>query len=132
MYVNKSIVNVKVLLNKNLVIFLALKTAQILSKWSGGWDKFYCSISSWDVVLWTKLISKRGLWGKKTCRAILNWVLSLNLQMMMRIFIFCLTNTRCIVLQSHSLVHNSTSSGHFGRAIRRPFSRAKLHNFQVL
>ena len=31
-YVNKSIVNVKVLLNKNLVMFLALKTTQFLSR----------------------------------------------------------------------------------------------------
>ena len=31
-YVNKSILNVKVLQNKNLVVILALKTAQILSK----------------------------------------------------------------------------------------------------
>ena len=31
-YVNKSIVNVKVLLNKNLAMFLALKTTQFLSK----------------------------------------------------------------------------------------------------
>ena len=38
-------------------------------------------------------------------------------------------NTRRIVLQSCSLVHNTTSSGHFGRAIRRPFLRAKSHNF---
>ena len=41
-------------------------------------------------------------------------------------------NTRLIVLQSRSLVRNTTSSGHFGRAIRRPFLRAKSHNFQVL
>ena len=33
---------------------------------------------------------------------------------------------------SRSLVHNTTSSGHSGRAIRRPFLRAKSHNFQVL
>ena len=26
---------------------------------------------------------------------------------------------------------NTTSSGHFGREIRRPFVRAKSHNFQV-
>ena len=44
----------------------------------------------------------------------------------------CLANTRRIVLQSRSLVHNTTSSGHFGRAIRRPFLRAKSHNFQTL
>ena len=32
LYVNKSIVNVKVLLNKNLVMFLVLKTTQFLSR----------------------------------------------------------------------------------------------------
>ena len=41
-----------------------------------------------------------------------------------RILMLCIANTRLIVLQSRSLVHNTTSSGHFGRAIRRPFLRA--------
>ena len=36
------------------------------------------------------------------------------------------------IRQSRSLVHSTTSSRHFGRAIRRPFLRAKSHNFQVL
>ena len=36
-----------------------------------------------------------------------------------RILMLCIANTRRIVLQSRSLVHNTTSSGHFGRAIRR-------------
>ena len=35
-------------------------------------------------------------------------------------------------IATRSLVHNTTSSGHFGRVIRRPFLRAKSHNFQVL
>ena len=41
----------------------------------------------------------------------------------------CLANTRHIILQSRSLVRNTTLSGH---AIQRPFLRAKLHNFQAL
>ena len=52
-YVNKSIENVKVLPNKNLVMFLALKTAQFLSR--NGQEtgmNLYCAISSRDVVLW--------------------------------------------------------------------------------
>ena len=132
-YINKSIVNVTVLKNKNLVMFLALKTAQLLSRnGQGTGTRFYCAISSRDVVLWTELIMKKGFWGKTTCPAILNWVISLNRQMTTRISMLCIANTRCIVLQSRSLVHNTTSSGHFGRAIRRPFLRAKSHNFQVL
>ena len=42
----------------------------------------------------------------------------------------CIDNTRCIVLQSPSLVHNITSSGHFGCVIRRPFLRAKSPIFR--
>ena len=42
----------------------------------------------------------------------------------------CIANTRRNVLQSRSFVHNTMSSGHFGRAIRKPFLRAKSHNFQ--
>ena len=39
--VNKSIVNVWVPKNKNLVVNLALKTAQFSSKkWSGDWNEF--------------------------------------------------------------------------------------------
>ena len=121
-YINKSIVNVKVLKNKNLVMFLALKTAQLLSRnGQGTGTRFYCAISSRDVVLWTELITKKGFWGKTTCPAILNWVISLNRQMTTRISMLCIANTRCIVLQSRSLVHNTTSSGHFGRAIRDHF-----------
>ena len=75
------------------------------------------SISSCDVVLWTELIFKKGFRGKTTCRTILNCVLSLNLQMATRILILCIANTRRIVLHSRSLIHNTTSSGHFGRAI---------------
>ena len=41
----------------------------------------------------------------------------------------CLANTRHIILQSRSLVRNTTLSGH---AIQRPFLTAKLHNFQAL
>ena len=44
----------------------------------------------------------------------------------------CIANSRHVLLQSCSLVHNITSSGHFGRAIRLPFLRVKSHNFQVL
>ena len=132
-YVNKSIVNAKVLLSKNLVMFLALKTTYFfVKKWSGGWDDIYCSISSCDVVLWTELITKKGFWGKTTCQAILNWVLSLSLQMTTRILMLCIANTRRIVLLSLSLAHNNTSSGHFGRAIRGPFLGVKSHNFQAL
>ena len=59
--VNKSIVNFKVLINKNLVMFLALKTAQFLSRnGQAPGTKFYCLISSRDVVLWTELITKKG------------------------------------------------------------------------
>ena len=82
------------------------------------WQKFdrrlgrvYCAILSWDKVFWTEL-------------------LSLNLQMT-RILMFqrrkklCIANTHRIVLPSHSLVHNTTSSGHvtrhFGHSIWRPF-----------
>ena len=42
----------------------------------------------------------------------------------------CIANARRIVLQPRSLVHNTTSSGHFDRAIRRPFLRAKSHTFR--
>ena len=42
----------------------------------------------------------------------------------------------CIVLQSRSLVHNITSSGHltthFDCVIGKPFLREKSHNFQAL
>ena len=38
----------------------------------------------------------------------------------------CIANTRHIVLQSCSLVHNTTSSGYFGCAIRIPFLRANF------
>ena len=132
-YVNKSIVNVTVLLSKNLVMFIGAENYLIfVKKWSGGWDEIYCSISTCDVVLWTELITKKGLWGKTTCQANLNWALSLNLQRTTRISMLCIANTLRIVLQSRSLVHNTTSSGHFDRAIRRPFLRAKSHNFQVL
>ena len=55
-YVNKSIVNVKVLLNKNLVVLLALKTSQFLSR--NGQEAG--TISSCDAVLWTELIAKKG------------------------------------------------------------------------
>ena len=41
----------------------------------------------------------------------------------------CIANTRRIVLQSRSLVHNTTSSGHFGRAIRTIFRCYKIANF---
>ena len=71
-----------------------------VKKWSGYWDEFYCSISSCDVVLWTELITKKAFWGKTTCRAILNWVLSLNLQLTTRILMLCIAKTRRIVLQS--------------------------------
>ena len=79
-----------------------------------------------NIILWRSvvdriLITKKGFWGKTTCRGILNWVLSLNLQMTTRILMLCIANTRRIVLQSRSLVHNTASSGHFGCAIRRPF-----------
>ena len=60
-YVNKSIssiVKVKVLTDKNLLMFLALKTAQFLS--------------SRDVVLWTELITNKGFSEKTTCPAIPN------------------------------------------------------------
>ena len=43
-YVNKSIVNVKVLRNTNLVVILALETAQFLSKNSQEtWTSFLCN-----------------------------------------------------------------------------------------
>ena len=58
-HVNTPIVKVKVLLNKNLVKFLALKTTQcFVKKWSGGWDDFYRSNPSCDVVLRTESITK--------------------------------------------------------------------------
>ena len=60
-------------------VFSAENYAIFVKKWSADWDEFYCPISSCDVVLWTDLITKKGFWGKTTCRAILNWVLSLNL-----------------------------------------------------
>ena len=132
-YVNKSIVNIEVPLSKNLVMFIGAENYLIfVKKWSGGWDEIYCSISTCDVVLWTELITIKGFWGKTTCRAILNWVLSLNLQMTTRILMLCIAKTRRIVLQSRSLVHNTTSSGHFGCAIRGPFLGVKSHDFQVL
>ena len=129
-YVNISIENIKVLSNKNLVMFLVLKTAQFLSR--NGEEtgtNLYCAISSRDVLLWTELITT-GFWGKTTCRAILNWMISLNLQMTMRISILCVANTWRVILQSCSLVHNTMSSGHFSWAIRRPFLRAKRHIFR--
>ena len=46
--------------------------------------------------------------------------------------VYSASHTCRIILQSHTLVHNTTSSGHFGQAIQRPFLRAKSHNFQVL
>ena len=52
-YVNKSIVNVKVLTNINLVMILVLKTAQFLSR---NGQETGCT----DIVLWTELISKHG------------------------------------------------------------------------
>ena len=57
-YVKKSI-DVKVLPNKNFVMFLVLKTAQVLSR--NGQEtgtSLYCAISSCDIVLWTELITK--------------------------------------------------------------------------
>ena len=51
-YVNKSTENVKVLPSKNLVMFLALKTAQFLSrKGQETGTSLCCAISSRDVVL---------------------------------------------------------------------------------
>ena len=99
--------------------------------------RVYCSTSSCDVVLWTKLISKKVLWGKTTCQAVLNWVLSLNLQMTTRIFMVCIANTRRIVLQSHSLVHNirhqdilaARFEDHFWEQNRTIFRCYKITNF---
>ena len=48
------------------------------------------------IILWRSVvdgitvITKKGFWGKTTCRAILNWVLSLNLQMTTRILMLCI------------------------------------------
>ena len=126
-YVNKSIVNVKVLLNKNLVLFLALKIIQFLSR--NGQDTGTSYIVKFHPVT---LITQKGFWGKTTCRANLNWVFSLNPQLTTRISMLCIAKARRIVLQSCSLVHNTTSSGHLGHAIRGPFLRTKSHNFQVL
>ena len=67
--------------------------------------RVYCAISFSDVVLWTELITKRGFWGKITCRTILNWVLSLNLRTTTRILMLWITNTRSIVLQSRCPQH---------------------------
>ena len=53
-----------------------------------------------------------------------------------RTMMLCTANTHHIVLQIHSLVHNTTSSGHmtghFGHKIQRPFLREESHNFQAL
>ena len=59
-YVDKSIVNGKVLTSKNLAMVLALQTAQFLSR--NGQEtgmRFYCAIPSGDVDLWTELITKK-------------------------------------------------------------------------
>ena len=75
------------------------------------------------------VFSKNIRCAKTTCPAILNCVISRNCQMTMRTLMSCIANTRRIVLQSCSLVHNTTSSGHFGRAIRRPFFESKITPF---
>ena len=135
-YVNKSIVNVKVLTNKDLVIFLALKTAHFLSR--NGQEtgtRVYCAISSRDVVLWTELFTKKGFWGKTTCRAILNWVISLNLQVITRILMLCIANTRridLIVLSStlrHQDVLATQFKDHFWEQNRTIFRCYKIANF---
>ena len=40
-------------------VFGAENCSIFVKKWSGGWDEFYCSISSCDVVLGTELITKK-------------------------------------------------------------------------
>ena len=76
-------------------------------------------------------------WGKTTCRAILNWVLSLNLQMTTRILMLCIANTCRIVLQSRSLVttlrHQDILAArfedHFGEQNRIIFRCYKIADF---
>ena len=41
----------------------------------------------------------------------------------------CVANTRRIVLQSRSLVHNTTSSRHFGRAYSKTIFESKITQF---
>ena len=63
--------------NKNLAVILALKTTQCYLKMVRRLVRVCCTFSSCDAVLWTELITKKSFWGETTCRAILNWVLSL-------------------------------------------------------
>ena len=58
-YINKSIVNIKVLLNKNLVMFLVLKTTQFCQEMVRILGRVLL-FNSCDVVLWTELITKKG------------------------------------------------------------------------
>ena len=58
-YINRSVVNVKVLKSENVVMVLVLKTAQLLLR--NGQEtgtRFHCAISSRDVVLWSELIRR--------------------------------------------------------------------------
>ena len=59
-HVNKSIENVKVLPNKSLVMFLALKTAQFLIGQETGMS-LYFAISYRDALLWTEY-NHEGFW----------------------------------------------------------------------
>ena len=130
---------------------MAQKSAHFGRKMVRRLRRVYCVISSCDVVLSTEWITRKGFWGETTCRAILNWVPSLNLQTTTRILMFrrrkmkistfCIANTRRIVLQSRSLVHNTTSSGHvnvrfedhFWEQNRTMFRRYNIANFfQIL
>ena len=78
-WVNKSIVNFKVLQNKHNWRFWRWTLLNVYQKMATRLGRVCCIISSCDAVLWTELITKKSFWGETTCRAILNWVLSLNL-----------------------------------------------------
>ena len=115
----QSIVNVKVLPNKNLVMFLALKTTQFLSR--NGQDtgtRFYCAISSRDVV--DRINHKEGFLRQNNMSS--DSELTDFSKSPMHAVSYC---------NLVSLVHNTTLSGHFDHVIRRPFLRAKSHNFQA-